>query len=128
MKFSYGSGTTLHSISPTSHRPPHSIFDRPVGMHTSEILVMMKHVLSLRHYCLLENHTISLYNVVIVHIFWGLLECRKPVIAFLFLGILTDLSLSKRELSLVEAIFLICATSIFLLFLTSILDRRSHQS
>ena len=61
----------IHSISPTYHISSHFILDGPVGTHTSAILDTMRHVLLIRHSCLLAKHAIALYTVVLVCLFMG---------------------------------------------------------
>ena len=54
-------------------------------------------------------------TVLLMRLFWDtLLERRTLVLDFLFLGILTDLSLSDREADLAEAIFLIWVAALLL--------------
>ena len=61
--------TLLHSIIPISHRSSHYILDVPVDTHKCSILGNLKHVILLRNSCLLGNHSIVLYTVVIVRLF-----------------------------------------------------------
>ena len=56
----------------------------------------------------------------------GLLR-RTPVLNFFLLGSLMDSSLSEWEDALADEIFLIWVDALFLLYLTSIVDRRSQQ-
>ena len=56
----------FHSIRPTSHISSYSILDGPVCTHDFAVLSTMRHVLSLRHSCLLAKHTIDLGIEVLV--------------------------------------------------------------
>ena len=98
----------FHSISPNYHRSYHSILFCLVSMHDRAVLVTMQSILPLSHSHLLGKQAIALVTVLLVRLFLGpLLERRIPVLAFFFLVILQDLSLSDREADLVDAIFLI---------------------
>ena len=66
----------FHSISPTSHRSTHSIFDVPVGVHTSAIFGIIRNLLVQSNYCLLENNTIMMYTVVPVRLIWGFFRAQ----------------------------------------------------
>ena len=56
-----------------------------------------------------------------------MLERRIPVLDFFFIGILEDLLISEKEATLEEVIFLIWVAAPLILYLTLIVDRRSHQ-
>ena len=51
--------------------PPHSILDGLVGTHALAVLSNMRHILSLRHSCLIAKYAIALDPMVLVRIFLG---------------------------------------------------------
>ena len=61
----------FHSISPTYHRSSYSILDGPVGKYARAVLRNIRHILLLRHSCLLAKHAIALGTVVLVRLFLG---------------------------------------------------------
>ena len=54
----------LHSMVPTPRGSAHSILDRTLGAHVSEILGTMRHVLALSHSFLLSKSTVKLCAMV----------------------------------------------------------------
>ena len=64
----------LHNMVPTPSRSAHSVLDRTLGAHSSEILGTVRQVLALRYSCLLEKYTVTLYAMVpVVCPHWGLM-------------------------------------------------------
>ena len=120
----------LYSISPTSDRSSHPTLDRNFGAYTSEIFSTKQGVLVFRHSCLLAKHRILLYTMLpVVRPLWGFVRAQDISIVLPpprnLHGLVT---VRDREASMLEAIFLIYTSDIFISSLTLLVDRRSHQS
>ena len=69
----------FHSVSPTSHRSSHSILDGLVGAYACKVLGTMRHILPLRHSCLLAKHAVAMVTMVLMRIFWGSLVAAQDI-------------------------------------------------
>ena len=97
-----------------------------VVINAKLVFISMLHILLLSYSYLIVNHAIALYTVMLTRLLPCLLR-RTLVLAFLLCGTLTYLLLLEEEAALEDVIFFIYVASLYLLYLTSSVDRRSHQ-
>ena len=74
----------LHTMVPTPIESAHSVLNRTLGVHASEIINTMQHVLALRHSCHLEKYTVTLCAMApVVCPPWGLMVIRDNSLGLL---------------------------------------------
>ena len=91
LSFFFGLLILFHRYSPTSHRSSQSILDViMVGKFSKTVLSTVRHIISLRHSCLLANHTVALGTVMLRHLVVGSFVGAQETMPKSFLLILWD--------------------------------------